>query len=92
MKKIFLLLFVTVIVFLNQQTALAHYDTAYWHETYTTVNNSEWMKNVDGTLKISQLSIPGTHDSMAYRSDLSFIDSTRTQTMSLRQQLESGIR
>lgn len=92
MKKIFLMICVCVMVFSNLQIVSAHYDTAYWHETYNTVNNSRWMENIDGKTRISELSIPGTHDSMAYRSDLAFIDNTRTQTMNLQQQLESGIR
>ncbi|WP_250278701.1 phosphatidylinositol-specific phospholipase C domain-containing protein [[Clostridium] colinum] len=92
MRRIFLTLFIGIMIFSMPQMAMAHYDTAYWHETYITKNNSDWMKYVDGNMKISELSIPGTHDSMAYRSDLSAIDNTRTQTMNLRQQLESGIR
>lgn len=70
----------------------AHYDTAYWHETQSSGSHADWMKDLKGSLKLSDLSIPGTHDSMAFRADLTAIDNTRTQTMTLQQQLDSGIR
>ncbi|KAJ7180338.1 PLC-like phosphodiesterase [Mycena crocata] len=47
-----------------------------------------WMAHLDGGLYISQLSLPGTHDSAAV-TDVPF---TETQTMSITEQLAAGIR
>lgn len=70
----------------------AHYNTAYYHEEQLASNNADWMSGLRDNARLSELSIPGTHDSMSHRSDLSFVDNTRTQTMNLQQQLDSGIR
>lgn len=77
---------------LPAERASAHYDTAYYHEEQQASNNADWMSGLRDNARLSELSIPGTHDSMSHRSDLSFIDNTRTQTMNLQQQLNSGIR
>ena len=63
----------------------AHYDTAYYHEEQLASNNADWMSGLRDNARLSELSIPGTHDSMSHRSDLSFVDNTRTQTMNLQQ-------
>lgn len=94
-KKVYVLSIFTTIVlllFTNVFTVSAHYDTAYWHEISAAGNRQEWMKNIKGETKLSELSIPGTHDSMAFKDNLFAIDSTRTQTMDLTKQLNSGIR
>lgn len=70
----------------------AHYDTAYWNEGVLAQIRPDWMKDLDGDLRLSQLSLPGTHDSMAHKSNLTGLDVTRTQTMHLYDQLISGIR
>lgn len=70
----------------------AHYDTAYWNETRAGANNPNWMAQISDTTRVSQMSIPGTHDTMAHRANLLGADITRTQSMSLEQQLQSGIR
>lgn len=49
----------------------------------------DWMALVDGNTLLSDLTIPGTHDSAAYTSSLPFI---ATQTMDFQQQLDVGIR
>ena len=63
----------------------AHYNTAYYHEEQLASNNADWMSGLRDNARLSELSIPGTHDSMSHRSDLSFVDNTRTQTMNLQQ-------
>lgn len=90
----FLTMILSVIMLLGLMPAnvFAHYDDAYWHEQQQSGDNKAWMSKIKDNTKLSELSIPGTHDSMAYKSNLSFIDNTRTQTMSLSQQLNSGIR
>lgn len=50
------------------------------------------MSDLDDAMTLSQLSLPGTHDSMAHKSNLLGLDITRTQTMDLWTQLTSGIR
>jgi hypothetical protein len=49
---------------------------------------SNWMSLVDGSKKLSELSIPGTHDSAARYGGPLFV----TQSHSLREQLNSGVR
>jgi len=70
--------------------ASAHYNDGYSHneEIRVSESNAYWMKRVPGFLRLSELSIPGTHDTMA----LSGGDAVKAQTMSLKTQLESGIR
>lgn len=52
-------------------------------------NNKNWMAFIDSNKKISELSVPGTHDTMA---NYELTHMVRTQAMSLRGQLDSGIR
>ena len=51
----------------------------------------DWMKAVNGNSLLSQLSIPGTHDSCALRNGLSF-GFARCQSWQLDSQLQAGIR
>lgn len=58
---------------------------------------ANWMSSLDGSKKISELSIPGTHDSASRYIDPTehpLDDSPRltTQTAGIREQLDSGIR
>lgn len=70
----------------------AKQENAYWHDSSLNLDNSDWMSRVSDDKLISELSIPGTHDTMAYNPDLKFLNITRTQTISLENQLNSGIR
>jgi len=55
--------------------------------------DSEWMKYIDGNLKLNQINIPGTHDSGTYGITLKVNEAlARTQNKSIYQQLESGVR
>lgn len=49
---------------------------------------ARWMKALNENLNLSALTIPGTHDSGAYKRN----DLAKCQTMSIEKQLESGIR
>ena len=91
-KKILAILAVIFVASIFTCTVSAHYDTAYWHEERKTQTRSGWMDWIPDNRKVSELSLPGTHDTMAYASNLFGGDITRTQTMNLRQQLDSGIR
>lgn len=66
----------------------AHYDEAYNHKNRAVANNKNWMSRLDGQKKISELSLPGTHQSLSVRGG----DISRNQTMTLSEQLHSGIR
>lgn len=48
----------------------------------------DWMKRIDGERSIADMTIPGTHDSGATHGG----PASQTQTQSIRQQLDSGIR
>ena len=52
---------------------------------------SKWMKRLPQNVLLSNLSIPGTHDSGALHNGLSF-GFARCQTLTLREQLDSGVR
>ncbi|MFD5827612.1 ricin-type beta-trefoil lectin domain protein [Lentzea sp. NPDC060358] len=69
--------------------AQAHETEGYSHESGTDATNPDWMRRLPDQVRFSELSIPGTHDSGAYRAGG---DGVVTQTMNLRTQLEAGIR
>ncbi|EJL68001.1 phosphatidylinositol-specific phospholipase C [Chryseobacterium populi] len=48
-----------------------------------------WMSHLNGSKKLSELTIPGTHDSGAYNTGLA---AAKCQTMSFTEQLNAGIR
>lgn len=88
-----LLLAAALVVSITASTvSYAHYDTAYWNTGTTAQSKPMWMRFLGDNTKLSQLSLPGTHDSMAHKSNLTGLDVTRTQTMDLWSQLTSGIR
>ena len=71
--------------------ASAHEHPAYWHEdvdSWIEFGTSDWMGTLDGNLRISDLSIPGTHDTMSHYGG----DIAKTQTLRLQPQLALGIR
>lgn len=57
-------------------------------ETYT--NNEDWMSYLPRDTKFRDLSLPGTHDTMAYKRHISSV--LRCQCLTLMAQLESGVR
>lgn len=69
-------------------SASAHNDGAYNHDYAAVAHNPTWMSRVDGSKRVSQLSLPGTHDTMSIKAG----DIWQNQTMTLMQQLNSGIR
>ncbi len=68
--------------------SMAHNDGAYSHDSANVASNADWMRDIPGSYKVNQISIPGTHDSGAFYGG----DSTQTQSMSITKQLVSGIR
>ena len=67
---------------------LTHSHSGYSHDKEAKTSNPKWMEKIPDTTKVSQLSIPGTHDTMAFYGG----DAVQCQTMSLENQLESGVR
>jgi 1-phosphatidylinositol phosphodiesterase len=63
-------------------------EDAYVEQNYKLKANERWMLNINGETRLSQLSIPGTHNSMATKGNRW----VQNQTMSLQNQLDSGIR
>lgn len=68
--------------------ALAHHHPAYAHDSEISYSNPRWMSLLDDNVTVSELSVPGTHDTMSlYGGDI-----VATQTLTLRKQLDAGIR
>ncbi|MDY7233339.1 phosphatidylinositol-specific phospholipase C domain-containing protein [Hyalangium rubrum] len=62
----------------------------YNHSGSIDTSHPDWMSVLPGSTSIAALSIPGTHDTMAFTSTGG--DLTQTQSLSLRSQLDAGIR
>ena len=68
---------------------------AYWHEKRAAATDSfyqNWMAQLPDDTRLSDVSIPGTHDTMACQGTVLLQDIMLTQSMTLAQQLSSGIR
>lgn len=64
------------------------YDVSYLHDSHAGYTNARWMKHIPNQTSISELSIPGTHNSLSlYGGNI-----PQTQTLSISSQLEMGIR
>ncbi|EJR80236.1 phosphatidylinositol-specific phospholipase C [Bacillus cereus] len=70
-------------------TASAHEHHGYSHDKEIGYTNPNWMSKINDDVRFSDLSIPGTHDTMSigYGGDIA-----QTQSMSLNAQLDAGIR
>jgi 1-phosphatidylinositol phosphodiesterase len=81
--------FISLILILSLvEASLAHDNPAYLHNNDLKTSNPSWMTSLKDDTLLSQLSIPGTHDSMAFFGG----DLAQTQSMRLATQLKSGIR
>ncbi|MFI5843159.1 phosphatidylinositol-specific phospholipase C [Catenuloplanes sp. NPDC051500] len=69
--------------------ASAHTSEGYSHDSTIGLTNTDWMSALPGTRPLSELSVPATHDTGASRAGG---DIALTQSMSLSEQLKSGIR
>ncbi|KAA6449283.1 phosphatidylinositol phosphodiesterase [Bacillus cereus] len=78
----------TLVGLCTTSTTFADSYPSYSYESNIGYQNSTWMSKLDDTKKLSEISIPGTHGSMAIQGT----DFAINQTMSLSQQLHSGIR
>jgi len=61
---------------------------AYTHNTTSGYQNTHWMGSLPGNKRISELSVPGTHDTMSFYGG----DIVKTQSLPLMEQLNSGVR
>lgn len=68
--------------------AAAHNDSGYYHDKQSLPAQSDWMLALDNQQPLITLSLPGTHDSGATKGG----PVAATQTLSIRQQLDAGIR
>lgn len=70
-------------------SAFAHNDDGYSHNAnIMNYNQSNWMQDIPDTAKLSDLSIPGTHDSGSRYGGVAI----ENQVMTISQQLNAGIR
>lgn len=69
--------------------ASAHATDGYSHDSTIGATNTDWMMWLPNKTLLSELSIPGTHDTGASRFGG---DAALTQSMDLQEQLKSGIR
>ena len=68
---------------------------AYWHEKSPAATDSfyqNWMARLPDSTRVNDVSIPGTHDTMACQGTVLLKDIMLTQSMTLAQQLRSGLR
>ena len=91
--KISILTCFTLASLSTPSTIFADSHPGYSYESNIGYQNPAWMSKVADSTKLSEISIPGTHGTMALHG-ASFLDEnlTRNQTMNLPQQLNSGIR
>ncbi|HGY1116003.1 TPA: phosphatidylinositol-specific phospholipase C [Providencia rettgeri] len=68
----------------------AHLDSAYYRSASDGFTaKPKWMDTLRDDIMLSEIALPGTHDSAAYKN---FVDSVSTQALNFDQQLEYGIR
>ena len=72
-------------------TAASQYETAV---TLNNISASEWMKAIRGETKLTEITIPGTHDSCArkFNNDWLVSSTAKCQSLNITEQLNAGIR
>lgn len=93
MRKYLSRVLFVITVLLYIPFAIGHWDAAYFRSAddgFTTYN--DWMKSLDDDFWLSELAIPGTHDSAAYQSKSIMSNYVETQCLSFKEQLQYGIR
>lgn len=83
MKRLFIWL-----LLLNAGFLGAHTDGAYYHDQNNLAPQKNWMKKLPDYRRLGKVSMPGTHDTASFFGG----DITQTQSISITQQLEAGIR
>ena len=77
-----------ILIFSLTEVSQAHHHHSYAHDIRPQADNPNWMSVLPDSVRLSELSLPGTHETMS----LFGTDSVKNQTMTLPLQLESGIR
>ncbi|NWL21797.1 phosphatidylinositol-specific phospholipase C [Pseudomonas umsongensis] len=75
--------------------AYGHLDNAYSHDPDDPfTDRSQWMKTIRDDVQLSEMALPGTHDSATFQATWYpiFKDVVETQTLGFDKQLEYGIR
>ncbi|MCR4594902.1 MAG: hypothetical protein K5761_07580, partial [Clostridiales bacterium] len=72
-------------------TAASPYESAV---TLSNVAASDWMSAIRGETKLTEITIPGTHDSCArkFKNDAFVSSAAKCQALNIPQQLDAGIR
>ncbi|PZF89986.1 1-phosphatidylinositol phosphodiesterase [Listeria ivanovii] len=73
----------------------AHSIKNSYRTAQSSITTKQWMSALPDNTKLTSLTIPGTHDTMSYKGNISWTLTkalAQTQKMSLFQQLEAGIR
>ncbi|MFC9917983.1 hypothetical protein [Agromyces binzhouensis] len=80
---------VAVVAAITPAPAYAYETSAYSHDAHPKALHEDWMAGLPDDLRLSELSLPGTHDSGAskFGGDITF-----TQSMGFSDQLAAGIR
>lgn len=92
LKKLFSFALILALMLVLAPSAPAESGLAYRHDKTAVANNPVWMAALPDDVRITEVSVPGTHDSMAYQGVTLLSDIVLTQSMTLEQQLASGIR
>jgi 1-phosphatidylinositol phosphodiesterase len=80
---------VPLLVSWTAPVASAHDSSGYSHDSTNGATHTGWMANIPDELRLSELSIPGTHDTGAYEFGG---DIALAQSMNVSNQLNAGIR
>lgn len=89
MKKLYSLVLIFTILIQFSTPAFSHYDEAYIFSSSLNSDKSTWMKSLRDDVKMNDLSIPGSHNTMT---DKLILPSFKTQSANLSEQLKAGIR
>lgn len=92
LKNVLVIILVICVLLITVEYCLPIFEAGFNNDSsaryYTDSGN--WMGNVDGSLKLNEISIPGSHDSAARHAWLGFFSDC--QSLSISQQLDAGYR
>ena len=90
MKKVFNIFFTMVFILILFSCRI---DINYMTDNKENYQGSEnWMSKLDDNLRISKITLPGTHDSCANYDFLGLSSTSATQDLTLSEQLKAGVR
>ena len=80
------------VLFLVSSASLAQTDPGYSYDSNQKTHHEDWMASLPDDVPLTEISIPGTHDTAAIGPNLPGTWITQTQAMDMATQLRSGIR